>query len=325
MQMDNTLETTGKSSNTLAMLRHYFSAYGILVALLVLCAVLSVASDNFFTTENLINVLRQVSINGILAIGMTFVIIAAGIDLSVGSIVALVGVVTATVAHDSNLAFAILVGLLVGLVCGAFSGIAISKWGLAPFIVTLGMMTIARGLTFVISNGRPVSGLSQGYLAIGKSDWLGVPTPVWILLAMFLIATVVLYMTKIGRYIYAIGGNENAARFSGIRISLVTVFVYAVSGLLAALAGIVLSSRVSAGLPQSGVGYELDAIAAVVIGGTSLSGGRGRLWGTIVGVLIIGVVNNGLDLLNVSSYYQQIVKGFIIIAAVLLDSKKKSA
>ncbi|WP_019121201.1 ABC transporter permease [Brevibacillus massiliensis] len=303
--------------------KHLLSSYGIVIALILLCIILSFTADNFLRSENLINVLRQVSINGILAIGMTFVIITAGIDLSVGSIVALTGVLAASFAKDeTTLWLAVLIGLMSGLILGFLNGLVVARWGVASFIVTLAMMTVARGLTFVYSDGKPISGLSNAYLTIGKADFLGIPIPVWIFLVTFALCHFILYHTKFGRYVYAVGGNENAASVSGINVSLIKVLVFSISGLLAGLAGIVLSSRVSAGLPQAGTSYELDAIAAVVIGGTSLSGGRGRLWGTLVGVLIIGVVNNGLDLLNVSSYYQQIVKGCIIVAAVLLDSKK---
>ncbi|WP_126426164.1 ABC transporter permease [Brevibacillus marinus] len=303
--------------------KRILSTYGIVIAFFLLCVVLSFTADNFLSSENLINVLRQISINGILAIGMTFVILTAGIDLSVGSVVALSGVVAASFAQgDASIWLAVLMGLLVGLVLGFINGVVVAKWGVASFIVTLAMMTIARGLTFVYSDGKPISGLSQAYLAIGKSDVLGIPIPVWILFITFALSYFVLYHTKFGRYVYAVGGNENAATVSGINVSLIKIMVFSISGLLAGLAGIVLSSRVSAGLPQAGISYELDAIAAVVIGGTSLAGGKGRLWGTLIGVMIIGVVNNGLDLLNVSSYYQQIVKGCIIVGAVLLDSKK---
>jgi len=198
----------------------------------------------------------------------------------------------------------------------------VAKWYVAPFIVTLGMMSAARGLTFVYSDGRPIPGLSDSFKWIGGGTLLGVPVPVWILLIVFLISTFVLYRTRIGRYVYAVGGNEESAVISGVNVKRVKIFVYAISGLLAGLAGIILTSRVTSGLPQAGQSYELDAIAAVVIGGTSLNGGKGKLWGTMIGVLLIGVINNGLDLLNVSSYYQLIVKGLVIAIAVLIDSQK---
>lgn len=297
-----------------------FSKFGVAIALAVMCIALTFSTSNFLTVENIVNVLRQVSINGILAIGMTFVVITGGIDLSVGSLVAFSGVIAASFVRGGySIWTAILLALIASLVLGSVSGFFIAKRRIAPFIVTLAMMTIARGLTYVYSDGKPISGFSQAYLNIGKGDFLKIPIPVWILIIVFVVCYIVLYHTSMGRYIYAVGGNEHAALVSGINVTKVKIFVYSVSGILSGLAAVVLSARVSAGLPQSGNGYELDAIASVVIGGTSLSGGRGRLWGTIIGVLIIGVINNGMDLLNVSSYYQQIVKGCIILGAVLLD------
>jgi ribose/xylose/arabinose/galactoside ABC-type transport system permease subunit len=300
--------------------KNIFSKYGVGIALVVIVIALTFASSNFLTIENIVNVLRQVSINGILAIGMTFVIITGGIDLSVGSLVAFSGVIAASFVRGGySIWIAILLALFASLVLGFISGFFIAERRIAPFIATLAMVTIARGLTYVYSDGKPISGFSQAYLNIGKGDFLFIPIPVWIFALVFIICYVVLYHTSLGRYVYAVGGNEHAALVSGINVKKVKIFVYSICGLLSGLAAVVLSARVSAGLPQAGSGYELDAIAAVVIGGTSLSGGRGRLWGTIIGVLMIGVINNGMDLLNVSSYYQQIVKGCIILGAVLLD------
>lgn len=301
----------------------FMSEYGILVALILIFLILSVISPVFLTFDNIMNVLRQISINGLLAIGVTFVILTKGIDLSVGSILAFSGVIAASLAQGGAYPVMVCVffGLLAGAALGLINGFVIAKWNVAPFIVTLGMMSAARGLTFVYSDGRPIPNLSEGFQFIGGGDILGIPFPVILLLAVFLISTIVLYRTKIGRYIYAVGGNEEAAIISGVNIKRVKLFVYTVSGFLAGLAGIVLTSRVTSGLPQAGTSYELDAIAAVVIGGTSLNGGKGRLWGTLVGVLLIGVINNGLDLLNVSSYYQLIIKGLIIAVAVMLDGK----
>lgn len=300
--------------------KNIFSKYGVGIALVVIVIALTFASSNFLTIENIVNVLRQVSINGILAIGMTFVIITGGIDLSVGSLVAFSGVIAASFVRGGySIWIAILLALFASLVLGFISGFFIAERRIAPFIATLAMVTIARGLTYVYSDGKPISGFSQAYLNIGKGDFLFIPIPVWIFALVFIICYIVLYHTSLGRYVYAVGGNEHAALVSGINVKKVKIFVYSICGLLSGLAAVVLSARVSAGLPQAGSGYELDAIAAVVIGGTSLSGGRGRLWGTIIGVLMIGVINNGMDLLNVSSYYQQIVKGCIILGAVLLD------
>lgn len=301
----------------------YLSKYGIFIAFIVICIMLSIATPYFFTAQNIIIVLRQVSINGILAIGVTFVIIAGGIDLSLGSVLALTGVVAASFAHPDTytLVVPVMLGILTGVIIGAINGLTITLGKVAPFIVTLGMMTIARGLALVWSDGRPVTNLSPAFNYIGGGDLLHIPVPILLFVLVIIVSAVILNYTRIGRYIYAVGGNENAARASGIRVSGVKLFAYVMCSGLAGLAGIVLASRITTGQPNAGIAYELDAIAAVVIGGTSLLGGRGSIAGTVIGVLIIGVINNGLDLLNVTSYYQQIIKGIIIIGAVLLDRK----
>lgn len=297
--------------------------YGILIAFLVICILLSIATPFFFTSQNILIVLRQVSINGILAIGVTFVIITGGIDLSLGSVLALTGVVAAGFAHPDTYPLIVPIGLalMTGLIIGAANGFISTLGKVAPFIVTLGMMTIARGLALVWSGGRPVTNLSPAFNYIGGGDFLFIPVPILLFLLVIILSGVTLKYTRIGRYIYAVGGNEEAARASGIRVNRVKLFAYILCGLLAGLAGVVLAARINTGQPNAGIAYELDAIAAVVIGGTSLMGGRGSIMGTVIGVLIIGVINNGLDLLNVSSYYQQIVKGVIIIGAVLLDRR----
>ena len=302
--------------------------YGIYVAFFVLCVVLAFASPYFLMPKNLINVLRQISINGLLSIGMTFVILTGGIDLSVGSILAFGGIVGASLVSPSMgttypTPVAIGVGLLGGTALGAISGFFIAKWRMSAFVVTLGMLSVARGLTYIYSDGMPVPKLGESFLYIGQGRIVGVPLPVIIFAIVFILSWIVLYKTRFGRYVYAVGGNEKSARISGVNTRLVVFVVYAISGFLAALGGLTLSARTSAGLPQAGVAYELDAIAAVVIGGTSLSGGQGSLIGTLFGALIIGVINNGLDLLGVSSYYQQVIKGAIIVGAVLLDSLRK--
>ena len=301
----------------------YLSKYGIFIAFIVICIMLSIATPYFFTTQNIIIVLRQVSINGILAIGVTFVIIAGGIDLSLGSVLALTGVVAASFAHPGTYALIVpvMLGILTGVIIGAVNGLTITLGKVAPFIVTLGMMTIARGLALVWSDGRPVTNLSPAFNYIGGGDLLRIPVPILLFVLVIIVSAVILNYTRIGRYIYAVGGNENAARASGIRVSGVKLFAYIMCSGLAGLAGIILASRITTGQPNAGIAYELDAIAAVVIGGTSLLGGRGSIAGTVIGVLIIGVINNGLDLLNVTSYYQQIIKGVIIVGAVLLDRK----
>ena len=302
----------------------YLRRFGMLAAFLLICFLLSLATPNFFSLQNMTIVLRQVSINGVLAIGVTFVIITGGIDLSLGSVVALAGVVAALFAHPGEYALIVPLALaiLMGVGIGGLNGLAITKGKVAPFIVTLGMMTIARGLALVISDGRPVTNLSDSFNAIGGGNVMGIPIPILIFVSVIVFASILLNQTRIGRYMFAVGGNEKAAYASGIRVNRVKVIAYMICSGLAGLAGIILASRITTGQPNAGVAYELDAIAAVVIGGTSLSGGTGSIGGTVLGVLLIGVINNGLDLLNVSSYYQQIIKGVIIIAAVLIDRKK---
>jgi len=298
--------------------------YGIYIAFAILFIILSISSESFLTATNMINILRQVSIIGIVAIGMSFVIITGGIDLSVGSIMALSAVVAASFAQaDSSYSIfiPIITGVTVGLACGLINGVLVAKWKVAPFIATLGMMTAARGLAMVYTDGRPVIGLSNTFNNIGSGYLLGLPLPVIAFVGIVIIGIFILNFTVFGRHVSATGGNEQSAKLSGIRVTSVKISVYAIAGLLAGIGGMILSSRIMSGSPVLGQGYELDAIAAVVIGGTSLFGGVGSIIGTVVGVLIIGVMNNGLDLLNVSSYYQQILKGAIIVIAVLLDKK----
>jgi ribose/xylose/arabinose/galactoside ABC-type transport system permease subunit len=303
----------------------FFSKYGIYFALALLAGILAITSPPFRTLSNARNILQQISINGIVAIGMTLVIVTAGIDLSVGSVLAFSAVVATSFAHPGAHALIVpmAMGVLAGLGCGIINGVLIARNRLAPFIVTLGMMTIARGAALVYTSGRPVINLSDSYNEIGGGSLAGVPLPAVIFFVVVLLGVFILHFTRFGRYVYAVGGNELAAKVSGVNTERVLIGVYALAGALAGVAGIVLSSRINSGPPATGAGYELDAIAAVVIGGTSLSGGVGSIAGTIVGVLIIGVMNNGLDLLNVSSYWQQIVKGLIIVLAVLLDKKSK--
>jgi putative xylitol transport system permease protein len=299
------------------------SRYGILIALIAMCIVMSLLSPYFLTVGNLSNVMLQISINGILAIGMTFVILAAGIDLSVGSVLALAGMVAASfVSGDTphGVVWGIASGLAAGALCGAINGLVISAFKLPSFVVTLGMLSAARGAVQIWNDGMPIPGLSDSFLFIGTGRVVGVPMPVWLFLGLFVICWLALRYTRFGRHVYAVGGNEKSAKTSGIATRLVQFWVYTICGACAGLAGIVLTARTTSALTQSGIGYELDAIAAVVIGGTSLAGGVGSLAGTLFGVLIIGVINNGLDLLGVSSYYQQVIKGVVIVAAVLLDN-----
>lgn len=298
------------------------SQYGIVAALIIICVVLAITTPRFLTVANLMNIGTQVSINALLAFGVTFVIITGGIDLSLGSMVAVTGVVAASFAHpDTYPVFVpILVGLLAGVVLGAFNGLVITKSKVPPFIVTLGTMTIGRGLALILSKGRPVSNLSDSFNFIGGGQVFGIPFPIIILIVAFIVCSVILQKTILGRYMYAVGGNEQAARASGIRVSNVKMWVYTICGVLSAMGGILLTSRITTGQPNAGAGFELDAIAAAIIGGTSTSGGTGTMTGTLIGVLLIGVISNGLDLLNVTSYYQQVVMGVIIIGAVVLDS-----
>ncbi|WP_077296726.1 ribose ABC transporter permease [Virgibacillus pantothenticus] len=299
---------------------------GPLLGLLLITIVLGVMSDNFFTLNNIFNLLRQVSVNALIAFGMTFVILTAGIDLSVGSTLALGSALTAgLLASGMDPFLAVCIGLLIGLILGAVNGLIIAKGKVAPFIATLATMTIFRGATLVYTDGKPITGLSDSFAfeMIGKGYVFGIPFPVIIMIVVFFSLFFVLRSTVFGRQVYAIGGNEEASKLSGIRADRVKIGVYSLTGMLSVLAGIIITSRLDSAQPTAGAMYELDAIAAVVIGGTSLSGGRGRIFGTLIGALIIGVIDNGLNLLNVSSFYQQIVKGLVILLAVLLDRKSK--
>jgi ribose/xylose/arabinose/galactoside ABC-type transport system permease subunit len=309
--------------------RRTLSKYGLLLALLLLCLILSFLTPKFFTLSNLMVIVTQVTINALLAFGVTFVIITGGIDLSVGSIVALTSVVTASFAHPDtySIAVPIVAGVMVGVLFGAFNGFVITKGRVPAFIVTLGTMTMGRGLALIYSKGRPISNLSETFNFIGGGALFGIPIPILILGVVFVLCLVILKKTVIGRYIYAVGGNEQAARAAGVSVAKVKMFVYIMAGGLAALAGIILTSRISTGQPNVGIGFELSAIAAAIIGGTSTSGGVGTITGTLLGALLIGVISNSLDLLNVTSYYQLVVMGLIIIGAVILDSfqRRKAA
>jgi ribose transport system permease protein len=300
--------------------REVVARFGLVMALVALVVALSVLSDRFLTPSNVINVLRQISINAVIAGGMTVVIIGRGIDLSVGSLLALTGVVGASLALGGLPAgIAILAALALGTALGAFNGAFVAYAGIAPFIVTLAGLTIFRGAALAYTDGRPISGLPPFFGTLGYGTLLGLPVPVWIMLGFLLLTHVILRYTALGRAIYAIGGNEEAARLSGIPVRRVVMFTFAYSGLAAALAAMVLTGRLNSAQPSAGVMFELDAIAAVVVGGTSLFGGKGGVFGTLVGALIIGVINNGMNLLNVPSFYQQIVKGGVILAALLIE------
>lgn len=298
---------------------------GPLLGLLLIIIIISFMSPSFLTATNIFNVLRQVSISALIAFGMTFVILTGGIDLSVGSTLALTGAISAgLLAGGMNPLLAMLIGLLLGALLGAINGVIIAKGKVAPFIATLATMTIFRGLTLVYTDGKPVSGLgdSQAFQLFGKGYLFGIPVPVVTMIVAFIVLYFILKQTTFGRRVYAIGGNEEASRLSGINVDRITIAVYALTGMLAALSALILTSRLNSAQPTAGQSYELDAIAAVVLGGTSLTGGRGWIFGTLVGALIIGVLNNGLNLIGVSSFFQQVVKGIVILIAVLLDRKK---
>ncbi len=302
-----------------------------LIALLLMVIAMSLLSESFLTAENGLNILRQISVNLCLSIGMTLIILSGGIDLSVGAILALSGAVAAGVlkngiaipALDILLQFtvpgAIAAGILTGLLLGWFNGTVITRFRLPPFVATLGMFSIARGLTMLWTGGFPITGLGATFGFIGTGLFLGVPMPVWIGAGLVAVFVVLTRKTRFGRYLYAVGGNERAALLTGLRVNNVKVWVYTLGGGLAGVAGLLVTARLDSAQPNAGLGYELDSIAAVVIGGTSLSGGRGTIMGTVLGCLIIGVLNNGLFLLNVSPFWQQVIKGFVIIAAVAID------
>lgn len=297
---------------------------GIIIALLVLCgllAVLPATSSSFLSTQNAFNILRQISTNMLIACAMTMVIILGGIDLSVGSIIALSGVIAAGCVSRYNLPIivALVAGALIGLVIGIFNGFVICRTTIPPFIVTLATMNIARGLAKVYTGGSPVRVVTKEWQFVGAGYIGPVPVPVIIMIIVIIITALMMNKTKLGRHIYAVGGNTQAAEFSGIKVAKVKFIVHAYAGLMAGLAGIILASRMYSGQPTAGEGAEMDAIAAVVVGGTSMAGGSGKIGGTIIGALIIGVLNNGLNLMNVNSFWQDVVKGVVILLAVFID------
>ena len=310
---------------------HALKRFQSLLALLVLCLVLCLLTDKFFTAANGINVLRQIAVNVCIATGMTLIVLTAGIDLSVGSVLALSGAIAAgllkqgipLVSLDIYIGFTVfgvfVAAMLVGVLIGSFNGLFVTKFKVPPFVATLAMLTIARGFTMLYTGGHPISNLGERFAFIGTGSILGIPVPVWIAIVVVLLANFITNNTRLGRYIYAIGGNEHAAKLSGIRINQVKFIVYVVGAVLAAIAGVIVTSRLDSAQPNAGISYELDAIAAVVIGGTSLNGGKGTIWGTVIGAVIIGVLNNGLVLLNVSPFWQQVVKGAVILLAVVID------
>ena len=293
---------------------------GILIGLFALSLFLTIFTDSFFDSKNLLTVLRQISINALLAIGMTFVLIIGGIDLTVGSVVGAAGVAVVMLMESGfTMGVAILLALLLGALIGFLNGAIIAFTGMPSFIVTLSMMGMIRGLAYIITDGRSVSSNNDLFKSMGNGYLLGVPIPIYVVVVVVIIVSIILYKTRFGRRMYAVGGNSLAARFSGIKIKGLTIKVYIISGILSALAGVILASRMYSGQPTAGQGYESDAIAAAVLGGTSFTGGIGTIGGTLIGALVIGVLSNGLNLLHVSSYVQMVVKGIVIIGAVALD------
>jgi len=308
------------------ILAHHARQLGTLLGLVALCVTLWILTPYFFTVSNLLNVVQQTSINAIIAVGMTFVIISAGIDLSVGSILAFSGIVLASALHDGvAMPLAIMLGLITGTLCGVINGLLITFGKLPPFIATLGMMSVARGAGLVYAEGRPISGFNEQFRLLANGEIFFLPVPVLIMIGVYAIAHFVLSRTKVGRYTYAMGGNEEATKLSGVNVRFHKTVVYGLSGLVSATAAVILTARLNSAQPIAGIMYELDAIAATVIGGTSLMGGEGTLLGTLIGALIMGVLRNGLNLLGVSSFLQQIIIGSVIIIAVLIDTVLKAS
>ena len=331
----------GKSLGTV---RKFTRNYGIVVAFILLCVAVSVicqyhvakgdwAENVFLTADNFLLILHQIAVNGVLAVGMTLVVISGGIDLSVGSVLAFAGMLAASFATSLTgvtpwsgnypVVAAIVIALLGGSACGALNGWIIARFQIQPFIVTLGMLLAARGATMALTGGNPISSLNPQLRWFGTGKLWAVPVSIFIFAIVFSVAWVILNKTVFGRYLYAVGGNERSARTSGIRTNRIKIWVYAISGILAGIAGIMVTAKTGSGQTSAGSSYELDAIAAAVIGGASLSGGVGKLSGTLFGALIIGVMNNGLDILGVESYYQLIIKGALIVTAVVIDPARK--
>ncbi len=317
--------------------RELLKKFQPLVALVAMVVALSLCSNNFLTFANQRNILLQISVNLCLSIGMTLIILTGGIDLSVGAILAFAGAFAAGLlksgfelkAFGVVLQFtpfgAIVAGIVAGLALGWFNGIAITRLKLPPFVATLGMFSVARGLTMLWTHGHPITDLGPKFGFIGAGFWLGVPMAVWISVGLVMLFYIVSRQTTLGRYIYAVGGSQRAASFSGINVKRIKLWVYALGGALAGVGGLIVTARLDAADPNAGIGYELDSIAAVVIGGTSLSGGRGSILGTVLGCLIIGVLNNGLFLLDVSPFWQLVVKGLVIVAAAAIDQMGSKA
>ena len=318
------LENSVKAQN--GFVRYFKENMGTLIGLFVMCLILSFTTEGvFYSQRNLINVLRQVSSNACLAFGMTFAIITGGIDLSVGSILALSGTLSAGLIVKSGFSVpqAVITAIVIGTCLGLFNGFVIAKTTIPPFIVTLAMMQIARGAAYIYSNGQPIRAMIKEYQIIGTGYIGPIPLPVVYMLVFLVICVILLSKTRFGRHVYAVGGNDKAAIFSGVNVARTKMLVYTMSGFLAAFTGVVLCARMASGQPTAGQAFEMDAIAATVLGGTSMSGGVGKIGSTFIGVLIIGVLNNGLNLLGLNSFWQQIAKGVVILLAVYVDMLKK--
>ena len=306
-------------------LASHIQDFGALIALVLLVVVIGVISPEFRTLSNFLSLLRQSSINGFIAFGMTCVILTGGIDLSVGSVLALSTALCAGfITNGVPVGLAMVLALIIGTALGAVSGLLVTKGRLQPFIATLITMTVYRGATMIFMDGKPISNLGDSFTlkVVGKGNFYHIPIPAITFVVMFLIFMFVLEKTTFGRRVYATGSNEQSAKLAGINVNRTKLITYAISGCMSALSGLILLSRLSSAQPTLGSGYELDAIAAVALGGTSMNGGRGRVWGTFVGILIIAVLNNGLNILGVSSYYQDVVKGMVILIAVLSDGNR---
>lgn len=299
---------------------------GIFWVLVILIVIMSFVNKAFLTPINLLNVAKQTSITAIIGVGMTFVLITGGIDLSVGSVMALAGTLAASTAVADKgipLIVTLIVGMGIGSFCGLLNGIGVAYVGFPPFIMTLGMMTIARGSAMVYTNGIPIFGLSSTFNGITSGKLFGIPYLVYYMIVVFILGFIILNKTVFGRRIYAIGGNQEAARLSGVSVSKITVLVYVISGFLAGLAGILICSRITSGNATVAEGYEMNAISSAVIGGVSMSGGAGSVIGTIIGALILTIIQNSFDIMGVNSFYQDVIKGIIILLAVFLDIRGK--
>jgi len=315
------VEGPGVTSKLAATMRQSARGLCLLAILVVLCTAFSLLSPSFMTVDNIMNVIRQVSMIAITAVTMTIVIIIGGIDLSVGAVLAFSGIISATVfTSTGSVALSISAGLAVGVLIGFFNGFVSAKGRIAGFIATLATMSVFRGFGYILTGGYPISVLDEKFVAIGTGYVGPVPIPVIIMAIVLLLGHFLTQQTKFGRYVYALGGNEQATRWSGINVDRIKIVAYTLNGVCAALSGIILTARLGSGQPSAGNGFEMDVITGVIVGGTSLAGGSGSIVGTLIGVLLIGVINNGMDIMNISTYYQMTVKGLIILIAVYVDT-----